>query len=76
MNRIARYISRVGPMRLMSSSITPVPVIATRPDELNPAFVVAQNIVRNMTDMQLTKLLHVHCGGTFLDHFGQVSRNH
>lgn len=56
----------------MSSTVPTVPVIATRLDELNPAFEVAQSIVRNMTDMQLTKLLHVHCGGAFLDHFGQV----
>jgi hypothetical protein len=42
-------------------------------NNLDPAFDVASKIVRNMTDMQMTKMLHIYCGGNFVNFFGQVS---
>lgn len=63
-------LCRVKSQRVLYSSS--IPVVVTRHDELNAAFEIAHNIVRNMTDMKLTKMLHMYCGGVFLEHFGQV----
>ncbi len=51
------------------SSEKPLTVV----NNLDPAFDVASKIVRNMTDMQMTKMLHMYCGGNFVNFFGQVS---
>jgi hypothetical protein len=38
-----------------------------------PAYDTAANIIRNVTEMQLTKMLHVFCDSTgFVEHLGQV----
>ena len=39
---------------------------------LDEVYKVSHNIVRNMTEMELTKMLNVYCGSEFLDYFGQV----
>jgi hypothetical protein len=56
---------RTGFRRVHSPKPTPV---------LDEVYKVAHNIVRNMTEMELTKMLNVYCGSEFLDYFGQVHR--
>lgn len=56
-------------------SLSTSPFSSTVENELNPVFDVAARIVRNVTEMQATKMLHVYCGGNFVDFFGEVSHH-
>ena len=33
----------------------------------------ATNVVKAITERNLAKVLHIHCGGKLVDHFGQVN---